>query len=116
MTTPASESITAGRLDPQPCSPTSPCRYRRQFGGATVCWAASRVTIATDSDCARCRVPAILDDVDCYYLQARVDPDRSWTLQWVCGASGKRLSPRGSADAPTCGRCERFRPREPSID
>ncbi len=83
------------------------CRYRRTLAGFHVCWAASRVGIVTEADCDECPVPAALEDVDCHYLQPRVQLAPQPTAEWVCGATGKLVNPEDPGDCSPCHRCER---------
>lgn len=91
------------------------CRYRRELGGLHVCWAARRVTIVTGADCAACPVPAMLDTVDCFYLQALVRVTPAPTAEWICGASGHYVNDSDRSDCHACRSCERVSPRQPAI-
>lgn len=98
-----------------PMGSTPRCRYCRELAGVTVCWAASSVTIVTDGDCARCPVPAMLERVDCYYLQARADLGHR-SVSWICGATGRPVNESAPSDCPACEACERERTRRQAVD
>lgn len=92
------------------------CRYRRHLGGVSVCWAASRISVVTDAECAQCDVPRTLEDVDCHYLQGRVTFHSAPTVQWICGATMKPVNVEDRFDCSHCDSCERRSPCRPAID
>ncbi|MFO8082629.1 MAG: hypothetical protein R6V07_20335 [Armatimonadota bacterium] len=94
----------------------SECRYRRRLAGVDVCWAARTVSIVTDADCDRCRVPPILDRVDCYHLGASVESVREQKIAWICGATGESINSRILPDCSYCQSCERSVPCRPVIE
>ncbi|MFP4249967.1 MAG: hypothetical protein ACLFU7_09935 [Armatimonadota bacterium] len=92
------------------------CRYLRRLAGVDVCWAARTVSIVTDDDCDRCRVPEILDRVDCYHLGASLESVRSQKTSWICGVNGESIDSRILPDWSHCESCERSVPRRPMIE
>jgi hypothetical protein len=117
MATTSADSATGGQaeeLGREVMEGFEGCRYRRDLAGFHVCWAASGVGIVTDRDCSRCRVPEVLNKVDCYYLQARVQLAPNPTAEWVCGSTGGPVNAGDPADWNPCESCERRSARRSS--